>query len=261
MNGKQGVTGNGLRGDPGKILLKASLFFVPFLVPDFWPPYGSGLYTFVDRRLIPGGDELPAAEIESAPYRDCYGYFSSKTDCFARKGYLRVGITAPGGVAIDVYNTHPDAGNDLGSRQARKAQLLQLACAIEARASGRPIIVAGDLNTAYSRAGDREAIDIFRQHLGLADSGAAAEDPHWRERDYILYRDGRDARLIVERAGEKTEFVVKGYALSDHPALFTELHAERDASGPATPEPVRRIDCHPTDPGPLTHDGDCRGRQ
>lgn len=247
MKDKQAVSGVGLRGDAGRILLKGLFWPASVFVEDFWPPYGCGLYTFVDPRLIPGGDHLTGEEIETEPYRACHGYLSSKHDCFARKGYLRVGITAPGGVAVDVYNTHLDAGDDDGSRDARMAQLLQLACAIDARNSARPVIIAGDLNIGYVRAGDREALAIFREHLGLADSGASAQDPHWCERDHILYRDGADARLIVERFGENEKFVRDGFALSDHPALFAEFRAERDGSGRRdTPAPRRRIDCHPT---------------
>jgi len=226
------------------MVLKALLWPVPLFVADFWPPVGSGLYTFVDRRLIPGAGDLAAGEVESEAYRTCYGYFAHARDCFCRKGYLRVGITAPGDVAVDVYNTHLDAGNDDGSRDARMAQLRQLACAIDARDSGRPLIVAGDLNLGYARAGDGEALTLFREHLGLADSGAAPRDPRWRERDHILYRDGVKTRLMVERFGEVGEFTRDGYALSDHPALIAEFRTEPTQDGRRdTPNPRQRFDC------------------
>jgi Endonuclease/Exonuclease/phosphatase family len=241
MNGKRAFAGPGLRGDPGRIALKAVLLPFTFFIPDFWPPFGSGLYTFVDQRLLDGGG---LADVERKAYHECYGIVGSDSDCFARKGYLRVGIEAAAGVEVDVYNTHLDAGNDEGSRDARWLQLRELACAIDARASARPVIVAGDLNIGYARKGDRQALAAFREHLGLADSGAGPEDRHWRERDYVLYRDGGAARLIVERSGEQRDFVRDGHALSDHPALFAQFRVEPAPSGRRdTPAPERRFDC------------------
>ena len=242
LQNKYSVRGVGVRADPPNVLLKIALLPFTFFVPDFWPPLGSGLYTFVGEPLLANGKP---SRVDTEMYRECHGVFGAGMDCFARKGYLRTGIAA-GGIEIDVYNTHLDAGNDPGSRRARLAQLLELACAIDAAGSERPLIVAGDLNLSYALPGDREVITLFREHLGLADSGAGPEHPHWRERDYILYRDGAAARLRSARSGEDGEFVRDGYALSDHPALFAEFRLIPDASGRRdTPAPRRRIDCAP----------------
>jgi hypothetical protein len=46
---------------------------------------------------------------------------------------------------------------------------------------------------------------------------------HWRERDYILYRNGADTELEVERAGEAREFVEQDRALSDYPAVYARF--------------------------------------
>lgn len=246
MPDKQPFVGVGVLGSPGKVALRALTLPFTFFLPDFWPPFGSGLITFVEHRLLPEGDLTEAPEFETSPYRECYGWFSAGMDCFARKGYLRVPVQAPGGTLMDVYNTHLDAGTDEESRAARSAQLRELACAIDARDSGRPTIVAGDLNIAYSRKTDGILLSKFRQHLGLADSGAGAENPTWRERDFVLYRDGTDARLIVDRAGEESAFLFDGYALSDHPALFAEFRvAPRVAGEPGTPPRREQYDCAP----------------
>lgn len=246
MPGKQAFVGVGVLWSPSKVALRALTLPFTFFLPDFWPPFGSGLITLVEHRLLPDGDSTEAAKFETSPYRECHGRFSAGMDCFARKGYLRVAVQSPGGTLIDVYNTHLDAGTDHESRAARSAQLRELACAIDARDSGRPTIVAGDLNIAYARKTDGILLSKFRQHLGLADSGAGAEDPTWRERDYVLYRDGTDARLIVERAGEESAFVFDGYALSDHPALFAQFRVvPRVVGEPGTPPRRGQYDCAP----------------
>jgi hypothetical protein len=74
----------------------------------------------------------------------------------------------------------------------------------------------------------------FRRRLELQDSGAGPELPNWRERDYILHRDGTATALRVERAGEAQEFVDGDRALSDHAAIYARFRvvarpsAERD---------------------------------
>lgn len=243
MPGKQAVGGGGLDGDARRLLLKALLLPFTFFLPDFRPPFGAGLYTFIDRRMLGEGGVCASSEIARQPYRYSHGVLGLGTDWFVRKGFLRVAVEV-GGVAIDVYNTHLDAGNDEESRDARWTQMRELACAIDAAGSGRPVIVAGDFNTSYSRRGDRQPMEAFREHLGLADSGAGPQAPYWRERDYILYRDGAAARLAVERSGEDHDFVRDGRALSDHPAIFAVFRVAPDPSGRRdTPPPERRFNC------------------
>ena len=70
--------------------------------------------------------------------------------------------------------------------------------------------------------------------MELQDSGAGPELSYWRERDYILHRDGTETALRVEQAGEALEFVDRDRALSDHPAIYARFRitlrtsAERD---------------------------------
>jgi endonuclease/exonuclease/phosphatase family metal-dependent hydrolase len=123
-------------------------------------------------------------------------------------------------VEVDVYNTHLEAGGTQESVETRIAQLDILADAIEARGRDRAVIVAADFNADFKRPGDRRAILDFRTRLGLVDSGAGPELPVWRERDYILFREGTRVAVEVEQSGEDTAFVNRGRALSDHPALY-----------------------------------------
>ena len=115
----------------------------------------------------------------------------------------------------------------LFERARRKTDLQnEFGLGIETLSVGRPVIVGGDYNLDYSRHGDRAMQLAFRERLGLLDSGAGPELPFWKERDYVLYRSGDGATLSVEASGEAIEFVNRGRALSDHPALYARFRLE-----------------------------------
>ena len=161
----------------------------------------------------------------ACPSASASSWIGQNGDCWARKGYLRVGMQTPEGAVIDVYNTHLEAGPEPQSIETRRLQLELLAEGIERKSTRRAVIVLGDFNSAFARPGDREVIMGFRQRLGLLETGAGPELPIWRERDFILYRNGALGTLSVEAAGEAQEFVSGGRALSDHPALIVRFRA------------------------------------
>jgi endonuclease/exonuclease/phosphatase family metal-dependent hydrolase len=213
--------GNGAAvGDARRVIAKIVSWPFTLLIPNFSPPYGSGVSTFVS-------NDLDVYESNADHYDDCYGWLGAKWDCWAAKGYLRVRIKTPSGAEVDVYNTHLDAGPSDESTEVRGRQLQSLAEAIERTSRDHAVIVAGDFNLGYIRPGDRKVLKKFRKQLGMSDSGAGPETPFWRERDYILYRDGSETQLEVEEAGEAVEFISAGRALSDHPALFARFEVLR----------------------------------
>jgi endonuclease/exonuclease/phosphatase family metal-dependent hydrolase len=209
--------GNGLAGHPGLLLAKIVSLPVTLLIPRFSPPYGSGLTTFLPREL-----DLPAAVVRK-PYDDCGGWFGSHGDCWARKGVLGVRLRTPGGAEVDVYNTHIEAGQSKRSVRSRRRNFETLTRVIEMHSGNGAVIVGGDFNVDYSRPDDRDFISAFRARLGLRDSGAGPQLAVWRERDFILFRDGNGATISVLEAGEAREFVSGERALSDHPALFARV--------------------------------------
>jgi hypothetical protein len=214
-----GWRGNGMGLDPRRV--GAKLLLAPFaiFIPHFSPPYGAGISTFVRTAYAIADDyDREASGV-------CFGWFGHNGDCWARKGYLRVGMQTQEGAVIDVYNTHLEAGPSPQSIETRRLQLELLADAIEKNSSRRAVIVLGDFNAAFARPCDREVIMAFRGRLGLLDAGAGPELPIWRERDFILYRNGALGTLSVETAGEAKEFVSGGRALSDHPALTARFRA------------------------------------
>ncbi len=220
MQGHTSFRGNGMRLDPP--LVGAKLLLLPFwlLLPNFSPPYGSGLTTFVPSYVA------DSSEVTTQAYEDCFGWFSDRVDCWASKGFLRVRVRLPNQMEADLYQTHLDAGYAEESIAARQNQLDELASAVEELSSDRAVIMGGDFNAPYYRPKDRAAILKFRERLGLKDSGAAPQLPWWRERDYMFFRSGPRTKLTVLEAGEALEFVSQSLALSDHPALFVRFRLE-----------------------------------
>jgi endonuclease/exonuclease/phosphatase family metal-dependent hydrolase len=212
-----GVRGNGMGWDPRRVAAKLFLAPVAIWLPHFSPPYGAGVSIFRRKSLAVPDD------FDRQPYGFCHGWFGANGDCWALKGYLRAAVRTPEGAEIDFYSTHLEAGPSQASVEVRREQLDILAEGIEARPRTRAVVVAGDFNSAFNRVGDRENVMAFRRRLGLKDSGAGPEIAFWRERNFILYRDGEMASLTVEQAGEATEMVVDDRALSDHAGLFARF--------------------------------------
>jgi hypothetical protein len=228
MPGSVGVRGNGMGWDPRRVFAKLLILPVSIFVPHFSPPYGAGISIFVRESLAIADD------VDREPFNLCRGWFGATADCWALKGYQRVGIRTPSGAEVDLYNTHLEAGSNEYATQIRGQQLELLALAIEARPKTRAVIVGGDFNIGFKRVSDRDRLMEFGRRLGLQDSGARPELPYWRERDHILHRDGTATALRVEQVGEALEFVDGDRALSDHAALYARFRvtprmgAERD---------------------------------
>jgi len=229
MPGAVGIRGNGMGWDPRRVLAKLLISPVSIFLPHFSPPYGAGISIFVREALAITDD------IDREPFGVCRGWFGSTADCWALKGYQRVGIRTPEGAEVDLYNTHLEAGSNNHATRIRAQQLDILARAIEARPTARAVIVGGDFNIGFNRVGDRDTLMEFRRRLKLRDSGAGPEVPYWRERDFMLYRNGTATALVVERAGEALEFVDRDRALSDHPAIYARFRVTRttNAAGEA----------------------------
>ena len=215
--------GNGAAvGDARRVIVKIISWPFTLLIPNFSPPYGAGVSTFVSDKFI-------VSESNADHYRYCHGWFGANGDCWAAKGYLRVSVETDSGARIDVYNTHLEAGPTDESTEVRGKQLESLAKAIKKTSGNQAVIVAGDFNLGYIRPGDRKVFKQFRKELGLSDSGAGPETPFWKERDFILYRSGSETQLQVKESGEAIEFISSGRALSDHPAIFARFEVLRES--------------------------------
>lgn len=181
-----------------------------------WIGQGAGL-TILSRFA---SDGAPLA----VPYGVCNGWISAANDCLADKGYLHVRLALPGGRALDVWNTHLDAGRDEADHAARVAQLDALAAAIESRSAGRALLAGGDFNLEWDDARDRALLERFAQRLGLsiaAQTPAGAWDGHL---DYLLVRGAGDRCVEPADAGKDEAFLdAASRPLSDHPAIRARL--------------------------------------
>jgi len=169
-----------------------------------------------------------------APYELCHGWLSAANDCFGHKGYLMQRLQLAGGAAIDVWNTHLDAGAGDGDQSAREFQLQRLAAAIARHSGARAVIAGGDFNLDWDEPSERALLERFLARAGLAIAARTPEGA-WRSRlDYLLYRPAADTALAVREAGMARDFVgPAGAPLSDHPAIFAvfEVGYSSDASG------------------------------
>jgi endonuclease/exonuclease/phosphatase family metal-dependent hydrolase len=209
--------GSGLGYDPRRVLMKALMTPFALVVPRFSAPYGAGVSALVR------SDWAAPDDVDRGDYGSCHRWFGSRGDCWANKGWLRVGIQPGNGVPVDLYTTHLDAGPGTSSQRVRRRQLRRLADAIERLSAGRAVIVAGDLNLSIKRSLDEVSMREFRERLGLLKSGVASELAIWNRRDCIIYRDGPQTTLELESAGRATEFVRDARALSDHAALYARF--------------------------------------
>ncbi|KAI0385578.1 mannose-binding lectin [Hypomontagnella monticulosa] len=119
-------------------------------------PFGSGLNTLANFDWL---------DFERVKWDTCSN--ASGADCLTPKGYTFMRVAVDDGVYVDVYNLHTDAGTESDDLTARAANLQQVANAIDARSSGNAVLVFGDTNSRYTRAGD--GIRIFSDQNGLTD--------------------------------------------------------------------------------------------
>jgi endonuclease/exonuclease/phosphatase (EEP) superfamily protein YafD len=180
-------------------------------------------------------DWAASEDVDRGVYGSCHRWFGSRGDCWANKGWLRVGIQPESGVQVDLYTTHLDSGPGKSSQRVRRRQLRRLADAIERLSPGRAVIVAGDLNLSTKRPLDEVSMREFRERLGLVKSGVASELAIWHRRDCILYRDGPATRIELESAGTAREFVRGERPLSDHAALYARFLVHGPPPSPASP--------------------------
>jgi hypothetical protein len=95
------------------------------------------------------------------------GYFGS--DCDTSKGFSYSRVLLEQGLPIDVYTLHADAGQDFGSRAARRDNVAQLASYINGHSpAGTAVIVLGDTNSFYTRLGN-DNIQSLLADAGLTD--------------------------------------------------------------------------------------------
>jgi len=94
---------------------------------------------------------------------NCFGTQGDNgSDCDTNKGFSYARVFLEANVFVDVYTLHADAGQDEGSRTARRANITQLVTAINTTSpAGIPVIVLGDTNSRYTRVGNDNLQDLL----------------------------------------------------------------------------------------------------
>ncbi|MFJ5712333.1 jacalin-like lectin [Streptomyces sp. NPDC093105] len=114
---------------------------------------GDGLNTLSD---------YPFEDFQRVRWNQCTG-----TNCLTPKGFSLARARIAEGVFVDLYNVHTNADSTDDALAARRANIEQLSDFIQANSSGNAVIVMGDTNTRYTRAGDN--IRTLLSENGLKD--------------------------------------------------------------------------------------------
>ncbi|MFI7541574.1 jacalin-like lectin [Actinoplanes sp. NPDC049599] len=102
--------------------------------------FGDGLNTL---------STYPYSDLARDDWNACNG-----TDCLTPKGFTWSRKRLAEGVYIDFYNLHPNAGSTDADLAARRANITEISTFIAANSVGNAVVVAGDTNTRFTRAGD-----------------------------------------------------------------------------------------------------------
>lgn len=191
---------------------------------------------------VPVGDGMnflsnfPLYETTRYTWNDRSGFISNGADQMTPKGILYSSVEIEPGFFVDIYNIHTDAGDDEGSYNARRSNMLQLGELIKQRSVGKAVIVIGDTNSRYTREQDNFEtavlnacgltdpwIDLVRNGVVPEDGDALMDSDHRNSAsnevvDKIWYRSGRNVELnAIHYALLETEFMDEnGEQLSDH---------------------------------------------
>lgn len=192
-------------------------------------PFGDGLNTL---------SAFPYSDLLRDDWNSCNG-----TDCLTPKGFSFSRIRLAEGVYVDFYNLHPNAGSADADLAARRANLSELSAFIGAYSAGNAVVVAGDTNTRWTRAGDNLR-ELVAAH-GLRDAwveeerggvppaigtpGLVCDDAAVTDAcevvDKILFRGNRQIALDLERyANDDAAFrTADDRMLSDHYPITARL--------------------------------------
>ncbi|MFE1883464.1 jacalin-like lectin [Streptomyces diastatochromogenes] len=226
--------------------------------------------------------KYPFEDFERVKWNNCTG-----TNCLTPKGFTLARVRLAEGVFVDLYNLHPNADDTDDALAARRANIAQVSAFIKANSAGNAVIVMGDTNTRYTRAGDniRTLVDdngLTDAWVKLVKGGTAptqGADPllcptsaptnDCEVVDKVLYRGSNLVNLTATRYNDEwAKFLdSSGGNLSDHfphtvdfsYTLNTKLHASDFFGGPHGTA-FNDADDLPATPAPrtLTLRGDAR---
>ncbi len=110
---------------------------------------------------------IPFGDFQRVTWDVCFGLFSNASDCLAPKGFSVARFALAPGAELDVYDWHADAGSAPEDEATRREQVRQLYTFMQAFSGERAVILLGDTNSRYTRAGD--ILPELLQATGLED--------------------------------------------------------------------------------------------
>lgn len=190
--------------------------------------FGDGLNTLSD---------FPIKDFKRFAWFNCNG-----TDCLTPKGFSYSKIEVAPKVYIDFYNVHCNAGSSNADLLARRQNMRQLADYINNNSKDEAVIVMGDFNCRYTRAGDRlvfltemgfrdpwvELIRLGDEPLGgdeaLTECDENKTSANCEVVDKLFYRSSEKIVLIAKKYQLDDErFYKDEKPISDHYPLFVEM--------------------------------------
>ncbi len=167
-------------------------------------PTGSGLYIF------------SKGEIQRSVFERWKEQFG--VDAFSHKGFMGATTVLPGGLEIDVYTLHAQAG--FGPKP-RIENYKQMMAAVERFSGGtrRPVIIHGDFNCNPGE----EDCDWLLQNSKLKMASA-----HLDHVDHLFYdENGSDWKITIESARWVFDELVSGRLISDHNGMETIIRFDK----------------------------------
>ena len=118
-------------------------------------PFGDGLNTL---------SAYPFGDFARVKWDRCNG-----TDCLTPKGFTFARVRLAEGVFVDLYNVHANAGSTDADLSARRTNIDPALAIRHRELLGNAVIIMGDTNTRYTRAGDNIRL-LVRASNGLTDA-------------------------------------------------------------------------------------------
>lgn len=191
---------------------------------------GSGLNTLSNFNWL---------NFERVKWSECSN--ASGADCLTPKGFTFMRVSVDEGVYLDVYNMHADAGTEDRDLAARRSNLEQVSEYIETWSEGNAVLVYGDTNCRYTRAGDD--VQGFVDRNGLTDpwvqlihggdvptEESVCENPSTTNEcevvDKVFYRGSPIIELLATEFSYDSEGFLQedGNILSDHNPIAVSLN-------------------------------------
>jgi exonuclease III len=197
-------------------------------------PNGDGLNTF-SRYVI--------NNFARTKWNDC-----TEADCFTPKGFSYSQINFGNDVVIDFYNVHANAGSSEAALEARRNNITQLHAYISEYSKDKPVIVMGDMNCRYTRAGDNIRlildlgfkdtwVELVRNGIipeqganALTDCDVNRTSANCEKVDKIFYRSSSKVKIkATEFMMDDERFYFEGndtLPLSDHYPVYSKFSYE-----------------------------------